>query len=201
MSQYVTIRINTSALRTLVVAAAAFLLALPLGATLFPRTIGVAEAEDNSNSVSAPVTQTAATDHSSIGSCTDPSTSNTSSAKSISALPKAATSSTSSTSWIHHHPAPSPSTHTSNTSNTTTTTNTSSNNSNGGARSGNGLVTAAIGTGDVLSDNNILNGNDIHVPVLSGNNTNVAPVTNVNPDINLLSGNRGILGLGILDIL
>lgn len=86
-------------------------------------------------------------------------------------------------------------------SHTHTFTQTSSNNSGSTAQVGGNGIAAAVTVGDVLSNNNVLSGNNVSVPVLSNNTTTVSPTVNLLNDSPILNKNQGaLLNLGILSL-
>jgi hypothetical protein len=149
---------NKQLLQTVGVTTAAFLVALPIGAMIMPKT---AAHDAGTSSVTRTITNT-----SSLGSCTTD-------AEATSA-PSSVTK-TVVTPGKHTHTA------------SHTHTQTSSNNSGSTAQVGRDGIATAVTVGDVLSNNSVLSGNNVSIPVLSNNSTNVSPETNV------LSKNIGTL--------
>lgn len=138
---------NKQLVTTAAVAVAAFLAALPVGASVMPQ-----QSNAKTDSVVKTVTRTASA---AVGSCV----ADESDVASASTAVKSASTAT------HSH------------TNTHTNTQTSTGNSGSTAQVGRDGVAAAVTVGDVLSNNNVpvLSHNNVSVPVLSNNATTVSP--------------------------
>ncbi len=163
---------NKQLVTTAAVAVAAFLAALPVGATVMPQASSA-----KTDAVVKTVTRTASA---TVGSCVADESDVASATSSV----KSASTTT------HSNKVTSTHTH--------TDTQTSSNNSGSTAQVGHNGIAAAVTVGDVLSNNNVpvLSNNNVSVPVLSNN------ATTVSPSVSLLSNNSngGLLGLGVLGL-
>lgn len=165
MNPIESISTNKQLLTTVAIASVAFLLALPIGATLMPKTSAMSSESPAEKIVAATV-------------CAEDTSSATGAVQS--ATTKQAGSGAGGTNTRTH-------TH------THTTTQTSSNNSGSTAQVGRDGIAAAVTVGDVLSNNDILSNNDVSVPVLSNNTTTVSPSVNLLNSASILNHNKGTL--------
>jgi hypothetical protein len=173
MNQVVEVLKKRQLLTTTAIASAAFMLALPVGATIMP----------NASAVSDDIAKPAVAQ---VG-CVD-DTVGTAAAAVLSTATTRSTGTTGTNTVTH--------------TNTTTQTS-SNNSGSTAQVGRNGVAAAVtvgdvLSNNDVLSHNNVpvLSNNDVSVPVLSNN------ATTVSPTVNLLSnnGHNGLLGIGILGL-